>query len=148
VALPARRPFHHPLRGGSALAILGGVLKRIPTALWVAVACLGTLTLGLYAVLAPCYWAAQKKITRQRVEEIDKALLAYLTVEQRCPETLNDLLERRAIQRHALKDAWGTPIEYRCSDRGTRVFSAGRDKTFDTADDINSETLLRREARR
>ena len=122
--------------------------KRIPTALWVTTLCLGCLALGLYAVMAPRYRAAQRKISRLRVEEIDKALLAYLTVEQRCPATLNDLVATRAIDRRAVKDVWGTPIAYRCSDRGTRVRSAGRDKTFDTADDIDSETLLRREARR
>ena len=124
------------------------MLKRIPTAVWVTTLCLGCLALGLYAVMAPCYSAARRKVSRQRVEEIDKALLPYLTVEQRCPATLDDLVGKRIIDRRTLKDVWGTPIAYRCSDRGTRVRSAGRDKTFDTADDIDSETLLRRGTRR
>jgi len=110
--------------------------------------CLGCLALGLYAVMAPCYWAAQRKISRQRVEEIDKALLAYLAVEKRCPATPNDLVHERVIERRTLSDVWGTPIAYRCSDRGTRVQSAGRDKRFDTADDIKSETALPKGGRR
>lgn len=123
------------------------MLRRIPTALWVTTLCLGCLALGLYAVMAPCYWAAQRKISRQRVEEIDKALLVYLQVEKRCPETPYDLVKSRIIERQTLNDVWGTPIVYGCSVGGTRVRSAGRDKIYDTADDIESETVLRQDAK-
>jgi hypothetical protein len=82
------------------------------------------------------------KISQARVAEIKEALLAHLAVEKKCPAALDDLIRDRAVDRHSLNDAWGTPIAYRCSDRGTQVRSAGPNKVFGTADDITSKTIL------
>jgi hypothetical protein len=96
----------------------------------------GCLALVLYAVTAPHYWAAQRRISHQRVQELDQGLARYLLDHRQCPPAAADLVARGYVNRGALKDAWGTAISFSCSAAGAHAQSAGRDKVFDTRDDI------------
>jgi hypothetical protein len=96
----------------------------------------GCLVLGLYAVTAPHYFAAQKRISQQRVQELDQGLAKYFLDHRRCPAAATDLVARGYVTHRALKDAWGTAISVSCSAGGAHALSAGRDRIFDTRDDI------------
>lgn len=114
------------------------MLRKVPTAVWIAVLICGFMALGLYAFTTTSRRAAQKKISQQRVRELDQGLARYLLDTRRCPTAAADLVARGYAGGAALKDAWKTPIALSCSDMGSFVRSAGGDKVFDTADDITS----------
>jgi hypothetical protein len=121
---------------------------KIPPAVWASTLFCGCVALGLFVVTASGREAARKKVSQQRVEEITKALTRWRQVERRCPATRVELVARRFVQASVLEDAWGTRIEYRCSERGLDVRSAGRDRVFNTIDDITRETLRAGDERR
>jgi hypothetical protein len=114
------------------------VLRKVPTAVWIAVLICGFMALGLYAFTTTSLRAAQRKVSQQRVQELDQGLAGYLLDTRRCPTTAADLVARGYVNAVALNDAWKTPLALSCSDIGSFVRSAGRDKVFDTADDITS----------
>ena len=114
------------------------MLRKLPTAVWIAVLICGFMALGLYAFTTTSLTAAQRKVSQQRVQELDQGVARYLLDMRRCPTTAADLVARGYVNAAALKDAWKTPLALSCSDIGSFVRSAGRDKVFDTADDITS----------
>ena len=114
------------------------MLRRIPTAVWIAVLICGFLGLGLYAFTTTSFLAAQRKVSQQRVQELDQAVARYLLDTRHCPRTTADLVAMGYVSARALRDAWRTDIALSCSEAGSLVRSAGRDKVFDTADDISS----------
>jgi len=103
--------------------------------------------LGYLVTTANCREAARKKISRQRVKEVDDAISTYLSRERRCPATLDELVAGKYVPSHSLEDSWGTRLTYSCSNEDWQVTSAGRDRIFDTLDDITSGPT-NREARR
>jgi hypothetical protein len=111
---------------------------KIARALWVTALICGCLVLGLGVITVPQYWAAQTRVSQQRVQELDQGLAKYLLDHRRCPEAAADLVARGYVSRGALKDAWGNRIAVSCSAAGAHAQSAGRDKIFDTRDDIAS----------
>ena len=114
------------------------MLRKVPDAILIAALICGCLVLVVVVATRPGYWAAQKRLSQQRVQELDQGLARYLLDTRRCPTTPADLVARGYASAVALKDAWKTPIALSCSDIGSFVRSAGRDKVFDTADDITS----------
>ena len=114
------------------------MLRKVPTAVWIAVLICGFMALGLYTFTASSLTAAQRRVSQQRVQELDQGLARYLLDARRCPTTAADLVASGYASPLALKDAWKTPIALSCSDMGSFVRSAGRDKVFDTPDDITS----------
>ncbi|HMF39859.1 MAG TPA: hypothetical protein VKQ32_04140 [Polyangia bacterium] len=116
---------------------------RIPTALWVTGLVCGWLMLGYLVTTANCREAARKKISRQRVKEVDDAISTYLGREKRCPATLDELVAGNYVPSHSLEDSWGTRLTYSCSTDDWQVRSAGRDHIFDTIDDITSDPIVR-----
>jgi hypothetical protein len=96
------------------------------------------MALGLYAFTETTFRAAQTKVSQQRVHDLDQALARYLLDTRRCPTTVADLVAMGYVGARGLKDAWKTDIALSCSGGGSFVRSAGRDKVFDTADDIAS----------
>jgi hypothetical protein len=96
------------------------------------------MALGLYVFTTTSFHAAQERVSQQRVHELDQALARYLLDTRRCPTTVADLVTMGYVGAGALRDTWKTNIGLSCSAAGSFVRSAGRDKVFDTADDITS----------
>ena len=114
------------------------MLKKIPAAVWNAAMISGFMALVLYVFTVSSFHAAQRKVSQQRVQELDQGLSRYLLDTRRCPTTTADLVTMGYVRSSALKDAWRSNIIISCSGIGSFVRSAGRDKVFDTSDDITS----------
>ena len=110
--------------------------RKIVTALWMSALIVGVIVLLLGLVATPPFRTAQKRVSEGRVHDLDQGLAKFLLDTGHCPSAASDLVAQGYVDRRALKDAWGTAIAYSCSDGNARVRSAGRDKVFDTRDDI------------
>jgi hypothetical protein len=94
------------------------------------------VALFILCVTLPCFRRAQTKVARDRVRAVDTALASYSVSRGRCPATPADLIAHGRLPASALVDPWGTSIAYWCADRGSHVLSAGRDRQFNTSDDV------------
>ncbi len=78
----------------------------------------------------------REKTTRTNLTSLERAIDFFIAQNDRTP---NDLREVQTFSRSVYvgSDAWGNPIKYeKISDSKYRLISAGRDKTFNTEDDI------------
>jgi len=78
----------------------------------------------------------REKTTRTNLTSLERAIDFFIAQNDRTP---NDLREVQTFSRsvYVESDAWGNPIKYeRISDSKYRLISAGKDKTFNTEDDI------------
>jgi hypothetical protein len=76
------------------------------------------------------------KTTRTNMTSLEKAIDLFIAQQGRVP---NDLKEIQTFSRsiYVDTDSWGNKIKYeRISDASYRLTSAGKDKIFDTDDDI------------
>jgi hypothetical protein len=120
--------------------------RRVPNAVRIAALIAGFMALGLYAFTVSALRAAQRKVSQQRVVELDRGLTQYLLDTRRCPTSTADLVRMGYVRPGALHDAWKMNITVSCSAAGPFVRSAGADKVFDTADDISSTPFKRPDA--
>ena len=78
----------------------------------------------------------KEKTTRTNLSSLEKAIDIFVAQNGRIP---NDLKEIQIFSRsgYADTDSWGNKIKYeKISDTNFRLISAGKDKTFNTDDDI------------
>jgi hypothetical protein len=78
----------------------------------------------------------REKTTRTNLTSLERAIDFFIAQNGRTP---NDLREVQTFNRsvYVESDAWGNPIKYqRISDSSFRLISAGKDKVFDTEDDV------------
>jgi hypothetical protein len=79
---------------------------------------------------------AKEDLTRVNMQSLQKIILSYIAGEGQAPKSLQDLRNSNLIVGGTM-DGWGKSIKYeRLSDSSFRLISAGKDKTFDTEDDI------------
>jgi hypothetical protein len=79
---------------------------------------------------------AKEDLTRVNMQSLQKIILSYIAGEGQTPKSLQDLRNSNLIVGGTM-DGWGKSIKYeRLSDSSFRLISAGKDKTFDTEDDI------------
>jgi len=77
------------------------------------------------------------KVTRTNMNALGKEIAAFVAVEGETPESLEELRKAIGLRSASSLDAWGTIIRYeRLTEDDFRLISAGKDKTFDTEDDI------------
>jgi hypothetical protein len=70
------------------------------------------------------------------MQSLEKIILSYIAGEGQAPKSLQDLRNSSLLVGGTM-DGWGKSIKYeRLSDSSFRLISAGKDKTFDTEDDI------------
>ncbi len=77
------------------------------------------------------------ELTKANMANLKTAIFIFTAEQGRTPK---DLKELRAFSRQfgATLDSWGTAIKYeRLSGENFRLISAGRDKIFNTSDDIS-----------
>jgi hypothetical protein len=78
----------------------------------------------------------REKTTRTNLTSLERAIDLFVAQHGKVPK---DLKEMQSFSRSVYldTDAWGNKIKYeRISDSSYRLISAGKDKTFDTDDDI------------
>jgi hypothetical protein len=79
---------------------------------------------------------AKEDLTRVNMQSLQKIILSYIAGEGQAPKSLQDLRNSSLLVGGTM-DGWGKSIRYeRLSDSSFRLISAGKDKTFDTEDDI------------
>lgn len=79
---------------------------------------------------------AKEDLTRVNIQSLQKIILSYIAGEGQTPKSLQDLRNSNLLVGGTM-DGWGKSIKYeRLSDSSFRLISAGKDKTFDTEDDI------------
>jgi hypothetical protein len=78
----------------------------------------------------------KQKTTRTNLTSLEKAIDLFIAQQGRTPKELKELHTfNRTI--YVDTDSWGNKIKYeRISDTSYRLISAGKDKTFQTDDDI------------
>lgn len=81
----------------------------------------------------------QNKIqtTIQEMQIIKQSLEDELKKEGTCPDSLESLVKGRPLRRLWLKDAWGMPYRYVKRDSAFELISSGKDKKFNTEDDLS-----------
>jgi len=78
-----------------------------------------------------------ESILDTKIRAIKTALDMYYTDNNEYPEMLEDLVPEYMKTKTALLDPWGTPFELESNDEmNLEIISAGKDKTFDNADDV------------
>jgi len=83
------------------------------------------------------YARTKVKLTQVNLDALAREILSYATGEQGLPDDIRQLLKSRPSLGMGLLDTWGNAIKYeRLSDSSFRLWSAGPDGAFDTADDI------------
>jgi len=79
---------------------------------------------------------AKEDLTRVNMQSLQKIVLSYIASEGQAPKSIQDLRTANLLVA-GLADGWGKAIRYeRLSDSSFRLVSAGKDKAFDTQDDI------------
>ena len=79
---------------------------------------------------------AKEKLTKVNMNTLQRAVNLYIASHGRTPRGLKELQVFRVVAAEKY-DGWGIEIRYeRLSDDNFRLISAGRDKIFDTQDDI------------
>lgn len=76
------------------------------------------------------------KLTKANMTTLERLITTYIANEGHPPNSLRDLQGLYVISA-ARVDAWGTAIKYeKVSDSDFQLISAGRDRVFNTKDDI------------
>lgn len=79
---------------------------------------------------------AKEDLTRVNMQTLQKIIESYVASEGQTPKSLQELRTANLLMGNIL-DGWGKSIKYeRLSDSSFRLISAGKDKSFDTEDDI------------
>jgi hypothetical protein len=80
---------------------------------------------------------SQSNLTQATMQVLQKIIASYVATEGQPPASLQEL-RTAGLLTGSLQDAWGRDIRYeRRSDSTYRLTSAGKDRIFDTADDIH-----------
>ena len=76
------------------------------------------------------------ELTQVNMGTMQKAIDFFIATEGEAPADLKTLFAARLFSGDP-SDAWGSPLKYeRLSDSDYRLVAAGKDRTFDTDDDI------------
>ncbi len=82
------------------------------------------------------YRQAEVDLTKVNMAGLEKTVVSFMAQEGRTPDSLKELRSLHSLP-GANVDSWGTAIRYdKVSDEKFRLVSAGRDRAFNTSDDI------------
>ncbi|MGB2845179.1 MAG: hypothetical protein WBC02_10025, partial [Candidatus Aminicenantaceae bacterium] len=78
----------------------------------------------------------KQELTKTNMDSFSREILTFVIQEGRTPKDFKELRKYHALLAVGL-DGWGTAIKYeRLSSDDFRLISAGKDKAFNTSDDI------------
>ncbi|MEE9386283.1 MAG: type II secretion system protein GspG [Nannocystaceae bacterium] len=106
----------------------------------VVLAIIGLMIGGISVMAGNAFSGAQEDTARTEVLKLESLVEMYKVQKKgRCPKNLGDL-KAAGIVKRVNKDPWGTPYRFKCDGEhaGIEISSAGKDKEFDTTDDINA----------
>jgi general secretion pathway protein G len=106
----------------------------------VVLAIIGLIVGGVAVVAGGAFTDAQGKTARNEVVQVEQAGEMYMVQKSgKCPKTMQDL-KAGGVLKKVKKDPWGTEYQIKCPGEhgGIDVSSAGPDKEFGNADDVNS----------
>ncbi|MCP2518870.1 hypothetical protein NLB96_00750 [Candidatus Aminicenantes bacterium AC-335-K20] len=79
---------------------------------------------------------AKYKLTVANMNSLARIINSYISQKGKVPDSLKELQTFYVLSAKRI-DEWGTPIKYeKLSEYSFRLISAGKDKTFNTSDDI------------
>jgi hypothetical protein len=104
----------------------------------------GTQIASLYVYGFRCC-PARTSTSKLRVKAARDAVTQYMIETPSCPRSVQELVAGKYLDKSLAIDPWGSALMMRCPGLndvdGADVSSAGPDKIFGTADDINSWDL-------
>jgi general secretion pathway protein G len=106
----------------------------------VVLAIIGLIVGGVAIVAFGQLSGAQDDTAKNEVVQIEQASEMYMIQKKgKCPKSVQDLKAGGVLKR-VKKDPWGTAYQIKCPGEHSDldVSSAGKDKEFGTADDVNS----------
>ena len=78
----------------------------------------------------------KEQTTEMNLKSLQREIIIYISEHGKAPETLKQLPQHSQTIAN-IPDAWGIPIRYtRISRDSFLIISAGKDRVFDTSDDI------------
>jgi len=122
-----RRPDPAKVFGRAGLLFCGVALTWTCAAFGLFVGDMGKCTLSV----------PEFREARLRMGDVRQAVTTYQIERNRCPRDRYDLIQGGYIDARRFVDPWRRPIAFLCSAEDTTVISAGSDRVFGTADDIN-----------
>jgi general secretion pathway protein G len=106
----------------------------------VVLAIIGLIVGGVAVVAGGAFTDAQQSTAENEVVQIEQATEMYMVQKKgKCPKSVQDL-KAGGVLKKVKKDPWGTEYQIKCPGEHSDidVSSAGKDKEFGTADDVNS----------
>ena len=94
---------------------------------------------GLFWFTGPHCGSNKQRSARIRIAELRDAVVTYQIEAGRCPTKWDELIAGRLVSPQGLVDPWGTRFDFSCTDEEVLVKSAGRDRSFGTADDVTRD---------
>ena len=114
--------------------------RRRCAAIWLA-AIAGMMLLGIYAERRARCRGTPLRTARCQLDAVAQAVEQYRVLERRCPRDI-DTLVTRGLLRRTPTDPWGSAFRMECTrDARPYVWSAGPDRRFGTADDLDSSGM-------
>ena len=74
--------------------------------------------------------------TNLEMIEIASHIKQYKTINKKYPDEIRELIGNRPLRKSWLTDKWRNPYIYEKTNNGFMIKSAGKDKKFDTEDDL------------
>jgi len=85
-----------------------------------------------------CTGPSKANLARDRVKEVEDAIVQFQLDEGRCPLTHEEMIAASYLPSVDRADPWKTRLVFTCSEREVAVMSAGPDRTFNTPDDVTA----------
>ena len=107
----------------------------------IVVAIMAVISGGVTLVAFPLFKESQNKVAVQGCMTVRQAAELYMNLDgaaDQCP-TMDALVAARRIDKSHNEDPWGTQYKIDCSEPDIHVWSAGRDKRFQTPDDLRDD---------
>jgi hypothetical protein len=125
-------PFHRKPDPTKVLLRAGLLLCGVALT-WICVA------FGLFWFTGPHCGTNKPRLARMRIAELRAAVMTYQIEVGRCPTTWDELIAGRYVSPRGIVDPWGVRFHLSCTADQERVTSAGRDRSFGTADDVTGD---------
>lgn len=132
--LPLRKPTKGPPVGKKWKGIVAVIILAIALAYYLG--WLGSKKTEEIVEQVEAFDEARENLTKVNMNTMQRAITSFIVSQGRTPKSLKELQVYRVVVAEKY-DSWGTEIKYeRLSDDNFRLTSAGKDKIFDTQDDI------------
>lgn len=132
--LPLKKPTKEPPTGKKWKGIAAVIILALAIAYYLGF--LGSKKTEEIVEQVEAFDEARENLTKVNMNTLQRAITSFIVSQGRTPKSFKELQVFRVMAAEKY-DSWGTEIKYeRLSDDNFRLTSAGKDKIFDTQDDI------------